>query len=332
MVDNPNAYNATKKDVKYKEELAAKKEIKQMMPEAEKFKYKYNNKELQDELGLDVYAYGWRDYDPAIARFNKIDRFAEKYRSFSTYSYAENNPILFVDKQGDSIAAGSVRRAKRMERKDLRRAGRLERSANRREAKGKNIGDMRERAAELRKSAQDIKDMRSNSDTWFSFEKVNSSKNPVRDKNGNGKPVTIRTGENEITMFMPNFKNMHEPRHGGQIARGEFNIVGIGLAGTPTNEYGAQDEISAYRAQYASTSGIKPYGNLTYLPLFIPTETDALKLYLNQATMLDIYKKYMQNVRNINNINSNLLKKMYDTSGFNQEPIYLNNASIFWKN
>jgi len=103
MVDNPNAYNATKKDVKYKEELAAKKEIKQMMPEAEKFKYKYNNKELQDELGLDVYAYGWRDYDPAIARFNKIDRFAEKYRSFSTYSYAGNNPILFAEIKGDSI-------------------------------------------------------------------------------------------------------------------------------------------------------------------------------------------------------------------------------------
>lgn len=65
--------------------------------------YKYNGKEWQDELNLNVYAYGWRDYDPVIARFNKVDRFAEKYYNLSTYSYAGNNPILFMDVQGDSI-------------------------------------------------------------------------------------------------------------------------------------------------------------------------------------------------------------------------------------
>src|SRR5690554_6730335 len=33
------------------------------------YQYKYNGKEFQDELGLGMYDYGWRDYDPAIARW-----------------------------------------------------------------------------------------------------------------------------------------------------------------------------------------------------------------------------------------------------------------------
>ena len=71
-----------------------------------KYKCKYNGKELQDELGLNTYAYGWRDYDPAIGRFNKIDRFAEKYHNLTPYGYAGNNPIIFNDIQGDSIGVG----------------------------------------------------------------------------------------------------------------------------------------------------------------------------------------------------------------------------------
>ena len=67
------------------------------------YDYKYNGKELQDELGLNVYAYGWRDYDPAIGRFTKIDRFAEKYHKLTPYGYAGNNPVLINDVQGDSL-------------------------------------------------------------------------------------------------------------------------------------------------------------------------------------------------------------------------------------
>ncbi|SMC92676.1 M91 family zinc metallopeptidase, partial [Moheibacter sediminis] len=67
------------------------------------YQYKYNGKELQDELNLNTYAYGWRDYDPATARFNKIDRFAEKYPNASPYHYAGNNPTRFTDVKGDSI-------------------------------------------------------------------------------------------------------------------------------------------------------------------------------------------------------------------------------------
>jgi hypothetical protein len=42
-------------------------------------------------------------YDPTIGRFNRIDRFADKYYPLSPYSFTANNPIIYVDIKGDSL-------------------------------------------------------------------------------------------------------------------------------------------------------------------------------------------------------------------------------------
>jgi RHS repeat-associated protein len=63
-------------------------------------KYKYNGKELQDEMGLGMYDYGARFYDPAIANFWQIDPLSESSRRFSPYSYALDNPVFFIDRDG----------------------------------------------------------------------------------------------------------------------------------------------------------------------------------------------------------------------------------------
>lgn len=55
---------------------------------------------MQDELNLNVYAYGWRDYDPAIGRWNVIDQLSEKYYKISPYAYVANNPITTIDPDG----------------------------------------------------------------------------------------------------------------------------------------------------------------------------------------------------------------------------------------
>jgi RHS repeat-associated protein len=64
------------------------------------YNYKFQNKEWQDELSLNLYDFEARNYDPAIVRTLTQDPHAEKYYNWSPYSFIYNNPLLFVDPDG----------------------------------------------------------------------------------------------------------------------------------------------------------------------------------------------------------------------------------------
>ena len=61
---------------------------------------KYSGKELDEEGGLHKYHFGWRDYDPAIARWYVVDPKQNDYPSLSPYNYVLNNPVRLFDIKG----------------------------------------------------------------------------------------------------------------------------------------------------------------------------------------------------------------------------------------
>ncbi|MCO6432678.1 RHS repeat-associated core domain-containing protein, partial [Nitrosomonas nitrosa] len=66
-------------------------------------KNKFTGKERDDDYGVNWDDAFFRDYDPQIGRWLSVDPLAMKYPSLSPYNYAANNPVLFVDVNGDSI-------------------------------------------------------------------------------------------------------------------------------------------------------------------------------------------------------------------------------------
>ena len=63
--------------------------------------YKYNGKELETKKGLNWYDYGARHYDAALGRWFVVDPLTEKMYPWSPDVYCFNNPIKYVDEDGE---------------------------------------------------------------------------------------------------------------------------------------------------------------------------------------------------------------------------------------
>ena len=67
------------------------------------YKFQYNQKEWNGDLGLNLNDYGARFYDPTIGRWGGVDKMSEKFRGLNPYSYVANTPINGIDPDGNTI-------------------------------------------------------------------------------------------------------------------------------------------------------------------------------------------------------------------------------------
>lgn len=294
------------------------------------YKYMYNGKELQNELGLNNYDYGWRQYDPAIGRFNKIDRYAEKYYDLSTYSYAGNNPVFFIDVQGDSIESGSRAEYQRLVTNVSTRITELtaERDAITAAATRGNgrvrynkeqqarVNELNARIGSLTTAQNNLTAMYNDSNSTF---RLNAISGTVAEIVPTAADVASRTYTlNYIEGDVGN--EIHEVAvHGGQILNGDiiFNVDASGNVIT-TVRAGLTNidlEVSAYQAQY-SYGGILS-GHQTPQP-GSPQETVN---NFGQVTGTDKQVNAPYTITNYGQVNGTLVRSMQRTP-IGHNPLY----------
>lgn len=196
--------------------------------------YKYGAKELDRENGLDLYDSKARWYDPMIGRTPTQDPLAEKYYEMSPYLWCAANPIANTDPTGMYFNSADSAQAAIYIKQLNQRIMLLNKS---------DAKDRHEQLSEVNKSIQDIEDMRNDQNRRYTFEEglIEPEVTSIE-----GKTVLIRIDIGKEGSYA------HEMRHGGQIARGEWDFE----KGTPNNRYGASHEIDAYRAEYSAVGGM----------------------------------------------------------------------------
>lgn len=224
-------------------------------------------------------------YDPTVARTFQQDPMAAKYFSFSPYSWAANNPIIFIDPTGMVIEEGSQKEWDRQKGNVKKRRDKLEaRSAKlsaKAEAKGwsgeklaKKRGNINKRVSSLNSSLSTMAELE-NSAKVFS---LNSG------ITGNGGVTYDATTGNVVIAYGTTANFVHESTHAGQFLAGHLAFVENG------NSVGQDlwDEAAAYKAQFAydpssisrvkSSSVAKSFRDIT--PAWVKNiESDGQKIY-----------------------------------------------------
>ena len=71
--------------------------------QSDEYRFGFNGMEKDEDAARSHYDFGARLYNPAIGRWLATDPLEKKYPSVSTYVFAANNPIMFMDIDGKEV-------------------------------------------------------------------------------------------------------------------------------------------------------------------------------------------------------------------------------------
>jgi len=212
----------------------------------------YNGKELQDDLGLNIYDYEARNYQADLGRFMQIDPLAEiNQRQFSPYHYVKNNPIKFVDPDG--MIWKDNEEAEKLKKKVIKKTLSLEGKKSDLQAKANEKGISDKKKARLEKRIANIDSRIESLDESFdninaigaderTFDLVSNSNETNHVKKGNDGVINIQGSSDAI--------HIHEISHVAQSLKSSEGLKFKNNFLLPTSSNGLRDEIKGYRAQY----------------------------------------------------------------------------------
>ena len=227
---------------------------------------------MQDELNLGTYDFHARMYDPAIGRTFQLDPLGEKYYDFSSYSWAANNPLRFIDPTGMEIEEGSRKewdkQKQSVENTRDRLQGKIDKLNAKADAKGWSAEKLASRTGNLNERVSSLSGSLKTMGTLESSKQVYSLSHTASGENGG---VTLNTQTNSIDIrFGSTAGFVHESTHAGQFETGDiaFDSKNGMVLGQDIG-----DEVAGYKAQFAydpssvsglpSTSTANSFGSIT---------------------------------------------------------------------
>jgi RHS repeat-associated protein len=259
-------------------------------------KYLFGGKLLDNDFGLNWYDFGGRgNYDPALGRFHSLDRFAEKYYNLSSYQYCANNPMLYVDINGDSIKV--TQDAIETILYGLKNGERLNIQVNNGMIDPESIKDQTEQSDDL--FLKDLYEIASNEKT---VEMSVAPSHKYKNRNGEIKDSNKDFDLTKVDELPPPFRDIQDV-----YENGNWEVVGnTGRALTPGNN----SPTGAYSTDNNLQVIINSRGNMRQRAVGAAHEFGHIVLYLRSGGK--IYRHGQEGVNNeINKRIEKMINKIY---------------------